>query len=62
MPRAADSLYMQLRDRRVLTSIPGGEALLFMIGSAGLMYFHHGIHPYHMIACRMLAMSMIYDV
>jgi hypothetical protein len=43
MPRAADSLYMLLRDRRVLTSVPGGETLLFMMGAAGLMYFHHGI-------------------
>jgi len=41
LPRAIDSLFMQLVDRRFMFSIPYGEIILFCISMSGLMYFHH---------------------
>ncbi len=39
LPRAADSLFMLLRDRRLLASAPYGEIGLFCMATSGLMYF-----------------------
>lgn len=41
MPRALDSLYMLLCDRKWLAGIPNGEVLIFCLSMGGLMYFFH---------------------
>ncbi len=40
LPRAMDSLFMILQDRRWLSSLRHGESLLFCASMAGLMFFH----------------------
>ena len=40
MPRALDSLYMLLVDRKWLAEIPNGDAYLGIVSLAGLMYFY----------------------
>lgn len=40
LPRAADSLFMILRDRRWLGSMPHGEVALFASSMGALLYFY----------------------
>lgn len=40
LPRAMDSLYLLLCDRRYMASVPHGEKLLFCAAMATLMYCH----------------------
>ena len=40
LPRAMDSLFMILQDRRWLSSMRHGESVLFCASMAGLMFFH----------------------
>jgi len=39
LPRAINSLFNQLVDRKLLVSIPHGDIALFCMASSGLMYF-----------------------
>jgi len=39
LPRALDSWYIQLYDRKWLGSLPFGEVLLFCFSTSGLMYY-----------------------
>ena len=39
LPRAADSLFVILRNHRWLSGLPHGEMLLFALSSAAVMYF-----------------------
>lgn len=41
LPRALDSFYIQLCDRKWMAGIPYGEVILFCISTSGLMYFFH---------------------
>lgn len=41
MPRALDSVYMLLCDRKWLSGIPNGDILIFCLSMGGLMYFFH---------------------
>jgi len=41
LPRALDSFYTILYDRKWLGSLPQGELLLFSLSCAGIMYCHH---------------------
>lgn len=40
LPRALDSLYMILNERKWLGSVPNGELYLFMLSMAGIMYYY----------------------
>lgn len=40
LPRALDSLYMILNERKWLGTVPNGELYLFMLSMAGLMYYY----------------------
>lgn len=40
LPRAMDSLFLIMCDRRWMTSIPNGELLVFGSAMASLMYFY----------------------
>lgn len=40
LPRAVDSLYMQLLDRKWMASVPHGDLALFCVAMGGLMYFY----------------------
>lgn len=39
-PRALDSLYMILSDKKMMVSLPQGELLLFCLSLSGIMYFY----------------------
>jgi hypothetical protein len=41
MPRAMDSLFLSLVDRKYLYSIPHGDVLLFCLSMSGIMYYNH---------------------
>jgi len=41
LPRALDSWYIQLYEKKWLGSVPGGELILFCLSMGGLMYFFH---------------------
>jgi len=45
LPRAAESFYLMMVNRRWFASVPNGEVLLFCIACSGLMYFYRE-HPY----------------
>lgn len=38
LPRALDSLYMIMNDRRIFTGVRNGEILLFSLSMAWIMY------------------------
>jgi len=40
LPRGLDSLYMTLLDRKLLTTIPYGDLILFSLSVGGIMYFY----------------------
>ncbi|KAL6055594.1 Mitochondrial import inner membrane translocase subunit tim17 tim22 tim23 family protein isoform 1 [Balamuthia mandrillaris] len=40
-PRALDSLYMQLLDRKWMASVPHGDLLIFCVAMGGLMHYYH---------------------
>lgn len=41
LPRAVDSVYMQLLDHKWMGSVPHGDLLLFCTAMSGLTYFYH---------------------
>jgi hypothetical protein len=41
LPRAVDSFYMQLLDRKWMASVPHGDLVLFCTAMSGLAYFYH---------------------
>ncbi|ELR19728.1 carrier superfamily protein [Acanthamoeba castellanii str. Neff] len=41
LPRAVDSIYMQMLDHKWMGSVPHGDLLLFCTAMSGLTYFYH---------------------